>query len=327
MGWAVCYFCTYSDSLLIGEACMRVVITGGTGFIGRYVVPLLIASGHDVHIIAREASVSIPVGANLVSVDLLNQDACRRAMQTIRPDCLLHLAWYAEHGKFWTAAENFAWMHATSVLLDAFRHNGGRRAILAGTCAEYDWSHGICVEGETPLVPRTIYGKSKDAIRQFAENYCASANIELVWARIFFPYGMGEPAGRLLPSVIRALFKGEVVKCSHGRQFRDFLHVSDIAAALVHLIKTSGLRGAFNLGSGEPVRISTLVNMCASHFEHAAKIEFGSVAVPDNDPMMLIASAEKLISTGWQPQVSIHDGICQYVMAYSEFLRSEYGSR
>ena len=327
MGWEVRYLCTHSLSLLIGELCMRIVITGGTGFIGRYVVPLLIELGYEVHVFAREPSVYVPAGANLVRVDLLNQDACRKAMQTIRPDCLLHLAWYTEHGKFWTAADNFAWVDATTVLLDAFRHNGGRRAILAGTCAEYDWSNGICIEGETPLLPQTIYGKSKDAIRQFAENYCASTNIELVWARIFFPYGMGEPAGRLLPSVIRALFKGEVVKCSHGRQFRDFLHVSDTAAALVHLIKTSGLRGAFNLGSGEPIRISTLVNMCASHFKHAAKIEFGSVAVPDNDPMMLIASPEKLMSTGWQPQISIDDGISRYVMAYSEFLRSEDGSR
>ncbi|OQA32756.1 MAG: dTDP-6-deoxy-L-talose 4-dehydrogenase (NAD(+)) [Betaproteobacteria bacterium ADurb.Bin341] len=300
---------------------MKIAVTGANGYIGRYVLPLLVARGHEVLAISNRVDQTDEAGLRWLEADLLDTEACRRVMIENRSEGLLHLAWYAEHGKFWTAPENFAWMQTTSCLLEAFRDAGGRRAVLAGTCAEYDWSYGYCVEDKTPLAPRSIYGKCKDETRQFAEAFCQANGIGFAWARIFFPYGPGEPEARLLPSVLRSLCLGQPVKCSHGRQFRDFIHVSDAAAALTHLLVTSQKNGAFNIASGEPMRLGALVQLCANHFPEALPIEFGAVPVAADDPPMLVGSAEKLLESGWCPQISVDEGIARYVKHYVDLLR------
>lgn len=65
-----------------------------------------------------------------------------------------------EHGNFWSAPENEDWMRASATLVDAFTRFG-RRAVSAGSCAEYDWAAGTCIQGITPLTPDTLYGQSK----------------------------------------------------------------------------------------------------------------------------------------------------------------------
>ncbi len=300
---------------------MRVVVTGASGFIGRYALPLLVAQGHEVFAATTKARTNTSDGVQWFECDLLEDTGAEVAMDAIRPEGLLHLAWYAEHGRFWSAPENFAWCKATADLLAAFRKSGGRRLVISGTCAEYDWSQGYCVEDKTPTAPNTVYGKCKDVTRQYAQAYCLAHGLELAWARIFFPYGLGEPAGRLLPSVLMAMNRGETVQCSHGKQFRDFIHVSDTASALIHLLTAVDSTGIFNIGSGEPLQIMSIINMCASRFHHKVNIDFGSIPVSESDPRMLVASIDNLLNTGWKPATSISQGIDQYVDFYSTLVR------
>jgi len=292
---------------------MRIAVTGASGFVGRYVLPLLVAQGHEVFAITSRCGAESLDGVKWIEADLLADAGPVLAMDAIRPEGMLHLAWYAEHGRFWNATENFSWCKATADLIEAFHRFGGRRIVIGGTCAEYDWVHGYCVEDKTPTVPQTIYGKCKDVTRQYAQAYCQSNGLELAWGRIFFPYGPGEPEGRLLPSVLKALILGKIVRCSHGRQFRDFIHVSDVASALVHLLVAVGQTGVFNIASGEPRQLASLVKLCASRFQHSPTIDFGVIPVSENDPPMLLASIEKLNTVGWQPSISISQGIDEYL--------------
>src|SRR6266567_8422986 len=132
----------------------KVLVTGASGFIGRQCVPLLISKGYEVHAVARHRA-NEPAHPNLIwhETDLLSPGCADELIRQERPDCLLHLAWYAVPGKFWEAKENLAWVRASIELLCAFADYGGKRFVAAGTCGEYNCGAGECVEGLTSLAP------------------------------------------------------------------------------------------------------------------------------------------------------------------------------
>jgi nucleoside-diphosphate-sugar epimerase len=170
-----------------------VLVTGATGFVGRQALAPLAARGFEVHAVGRR------------DVDLLEPDAPARLVEDLRPTHLLHFAWFAEPGAFWQSAENERWLAAGIRLLEAFAASAGTRAVVAGTCAEYDWSgDGLLSEQSTPLVPRTAYGEAKNALRAAAEGM----SLSLAWGRIFFLYGPYEDERRLVSSVTWALLAG-----------------------------------------------------------------------------------------------------------------------
>src|SRR5262249_55433975 len=134
-----------------------------------------------------------------------------------------------------------------------FVAHGGQRAVFAGSCAEYDWSFPQLQEADTPLQPRTIYGAAKNALREAID--ATGADVSTVWARVFFLYGPHEPPGRLVSEIATGLLRGQRTATTDGRQQRDFLHVADVAEALVRLLDGS-VTGAVNVASGQcaPVR-------------------------------------------------------------------------
>lgn len=144
----------------------RVLITGASGFVGRHTVPLLLKGGYEVHAV-HCGSASLDEEPRLFwhRCDLLNADEQRRLVKQVKPTHLLHLAWYATPGKYWTSVENIRWVKASLDLTINFMEQGGKRAVFAGTCAEYDWSYGYCSEGVTPTRPATLYGTCKNSLQ------------------------------------------------------------------------------------------------------------------------------------------------------------------
>jgi nucleoside-diphosphate-sugar epimerase len=283
----------------------RVLLTGASGFIGRHTLAPLAERGYEVHAVARRPS---QVGEAIWHVaDLLDHGAVEQLLEEIRPTHLLHLAWYAEHGKFWDAHENVDWVAASLRLLRAFNAYGGRRAVVAGSCAEYDWS-GDCCDRQTPLDPATLYGISKNALRQVFETYSRSAGLSHAWGRIFFTYGPGEPPTRVVATVARALLSGKSVACTAGTQVRDFLYVADVADAFAALTD-SAATGSFDVGSGHPLALRDLLLRLQDRAEAADLIEFGALP-PRDEPARIVADSGRLREhLGWRPGRSLDQGL------------------
>jgi nucleoside-diphosphate-sugar epimerase len=297
---------------------MRVLVTGAAGFIGSHVVEALAGKGDEIFAVMRnsqgvEWQPSTPRETHAVELDLMNSSAVRSALRDIRPELTIHLAWCTKPGEYWNAPENLDYVEASLQLARGLSDVGCRRLVVAGSCAEYDWDHGFLSEDCTPLRPRTLYGACKNGLREILQSYCCRKVMQFVWLRFFHLYGPREKQERLVPSVILPLLRGETARCTSGEQIRDFLHVEDAACA-VRAVSTSEFTGAINIGSGEPVKLRTIVETIAGIVDARERVVFAALPDTPSEPPLLVADVHKLArSIGWRAARDLRQGLRQTV--------------
>ena len=292
----------------------RVLVTGATGFIGRHSLPRLLESGYKVHAVGGQRSPEAP-SRDIVwhRANLLEPGEIASLVGKVQPTHLLHFAWYAVPGKYWTAPENLAWVRATVNLMQVFSDHGGRRAVMAGSCAEYDWKFDHCSELFTPCRPATLYGACKHGTQVLLDAWSRQAGLSSAWGRIFFLYGPGEYPSRLVPSVISSLLRNEPARCTHGNQVRDFMHVADVAAAFVELLG-SDVKGAVNIASGVPTPLKDVIHAIADHLNKRDLVRLGAVPAPAGEPDALVADIGRLRDeVGFRPRFGLKQGIAQTI--------------
>ncbi len=298
------------------------LVTGASGFVGSRTLAPLLAAGHEVHAVAR----TLQPGAGEDTVvwheaDLLDASAVTALLEESRPQSLLHLAWYAEPGLYWRSPQNLAWVSATLALLREFSEAGGERAVLAGTCAEYDWSKGgLLIEASTPVAPATLYGTCKHAAHLIAAAFAEEAGLRLAWARLFFLYGPGEQEARMVPQITRALLSGREAQATVGTQVRDFMHVEDAGAALAAVLD-SRLHGAVNIATGTGVAVREIIEMIAAAAGNAELVRLGALPLSPQEPEELVGDARVLREeAGFVPAIGLEQGIAETVQWWRERL-------
>jgi nucleoside-diphosphate-sugar epimerase len=296
----------------------RVLVTGAAGFVGRHALPLLMANGFEVH----AADIMVPEepleGLHWHQADLLDSAQTDQLLAAIQPSHLLHFAWYAKPGEYWNSLENIRWVEGSLHLLRAFQGMGGKRVVMAGTCAEYEWGGGDCSEQTTRLSPVTLYGVSKNSLQHLLKDFSRVTGLSSAWGRIFFLYGPGENPRRLVSSVILNLLRNQIAPCSHGRQIRDFLHVEDVASAFVSLL-ISTVEGPVNIASGCPVTLKEIVLAAADCLDARDRVQFGVLQAPLDEPPRIVGNSCRLADeVGWRPSYDLAEGMKQTVRYWQE---------
>ncbi len=285
----------------------EVLVTGATGLIGRHTTVALEGLGYRVHGLARKDAEH--------AVDILDAEAVRACLESVRPSHLLHLAWITEPGRYWTAPENLEWQSASLDLVRSFYAAGGRRAVFAGSCAEYDWG----TLPDAPIAesfacrPASLYGAAKQALRVAIAAFARKRELSYAWGRVFYLYGGPEPEERLVPSVARALLAGEEAQCGPGTGRRDFVEARDVGAAFGALVD-SQLAGPVNVASGESHTIAEVAQTIAEIIGRPELLRLGALAERPDEPATLTADIRRLREeAGFTPAVSLREGLAEAV--------------
>jgi nucleoside-diphosphate-sugar epimerase len=287
-------------------------------------VPPLLARGYEVHAVLSARTSERPIGAELTGAkihrcDLLGSSATGQLLAAVRPTHLLHFAWVATPKIYWVSAENFSWVAASLNLVRAFHQQGGTRVVIAGSCAEYDWSRvEVCREDASPLASSaasvaTPYVICKLALQQMLASYSFHESLSMAWGRIFSPFGPNEHPDRLVASVVQNLLLNREAPVSHGRQVRNFLHVADVGDAFAALLD-SAVQGPVNIGSEEPLSIAALVERIAERIGRTDLVRLGALAAAANEPAMLVPDVRRLYDEVlWRPELTLEEALADTI--------------
>ncbi len=292
----------------------RLLVTGATGFIGSRVTRAALASGWRVAVLACPGASPRrlrDVADRLVWLrgDLTHPASVRVAVARWKPSACIHLAWFAEPGRYLHAPENVDCLVGSLALLQELVRRRCRSVVMAGTCAEYAPRSGRLRE-DAPVRPATLYGACKLALGEIARRMIRGSATRLAWARIFQLYGPAEDPRRVVPAAMLSLYGGRPFRASQGDQVRDYLHADDVASALLRLAARRA-DGLFNVCSARPVTIRAILQVVGRVTGRPGLLRFGAVGRRPWDPPRLVGDNRRLLALGWVPRYGLRDGLAQ----------------
>lgn len=294
----------------------KVLITGGTGFIGRNVVNELIAKGYEVHSLVYPPFAPEQKGLFQYEMNLMDTNAVSEFLKEHKFENLIHLAWYVGKG-CQTSNANLSWVTASLNLLQQFKENGGKRILMTGSVSEYDYKNGYLTEDFSPLNNEYLYGKAKASLYVLAKEYAKLNNLDFKWARLFNVYGPNEREQRLVPSVILSMLKDEDVKVSTCTKYQDYLHVEDLARAIVMLFESKS-QGAVNICSGKPIQLREIVTKIAELTSFKGQIMWGSIPTYFEEALVVGNNKRLEEEICFKPMFSLDDGLLNTIEWWKE---------
>jgi len=264
-----------------------VLLTGGTGFVGRQIGKALLSNGHRLKIVSRpggQERFQPPSGAIdwIDTDDLFSESVDWWAETLFDVDVVIHSAWYVEPGKYLDSTRNLDCVRGGLVMAEAAAKLGLAHFIGIGTCFEYALPNTE-ITAQSPLGPVTLYAAAKLALFHMLERRFAGSGVSLTWARLFYLFGEGEHPARLFPTLHRKFAAGEPMAMSSGDKIRDFMDVAE-AGRLIALLADNGQTGVVNVCSGRPVTLRAVAEDIADQYGRRDLLSFGQAVVHPRDP-------------------------------------------
>jgi UDP-glucose 4-epimerase len=302
---------------------MRVLVTGGAGYIGSVVVEELLNGGHEPIVydnLSKGHRRSVPDTVQFVEGDILNEKMLTASLREHRVEAVIHMAASSLVGESVAEPAKYYWNNVVGslTLLNAMHRAEVRKIVFSSTAAVYGEPAKQPIEENDPTVPTNPYGQSKLAFEEALRWYASAYDIRYASLRYFNAAGASfrcgeihDPETHLIPLVLQAASGrrpyvevfGDDYRTRDGTCIRDYVHVRDLANAHVLALSTLDKRsGIFNLGcGGEGYTVSDVITCAREVTGKEISAKLGPRRA--GDPAILIASSNKIRSElGWEPR-------------------------
>ena len=293
---------------------MKVLVTGGAGFIGSHVSRLLLQAGHDVAVLddlSHGQRDLINKKAKLVIGDINDPVKSREALDGI--DAVIHTAGLIVVPESVKDPVKYCQNNVIGSvnLLECMREKGVKKIIFSSSACVYGTPEKLPIREDAPLHPDNPYGASKASIESFVQVYNSAFGFDATILRYFNPFGPGEmhePETHAIPNFIKATLAQKPIPLFwKGEQVRDFIYIEDLARAHIDVLKLTGFN-IFNVGTETGVKVKDIIELIF-------KIVGYEVAIKDlgqrpGDVAANYASSQKLkTAIDWQAKVSLEEGL------------------
>lgn len=282
------------------------VLTGGTGFLGFWLLKELVENNIFVYVIVRKNSkrrgrLNGISGIEIIELDM--EEICDLPKFISSADVFYHLAWEGERNDFSSQLKNIT--HAVNAMQAAHKI-GVNKFIMSGSQAEYGiYSHEV--DENLPVNPNTAYGACKVACYNILRVLSEQIAIPLTWVRVFSVYGEGDNPNTLISYLFRCFKEMETPKLTRGDQLWDFLYAEDAAAAL-YLLGEKSSYGLYNLAFGESRPLKEYIIEARDLVSPDSELDFG-MNIPHGN-VELRANIDRFKNElDWEPKVSFKEGI------------------
>lgn len=307
---------------------MKVLVTGGAGFIGSCVTKLLLDEGHVVSVVDDLSSgheEAVDNRANFIKVNLLDQSELEEILKG--HDGVIHMASFIEVGESVKKPVEFAQNNivGTVKLLEAMKATGVKKIIFSSSACVYGNPKKLPIIENDPVGEQeNPYGITKVTMEQFCMLYYRLFEFDVSLLRYFNPYGPGElhnPETHAIPNFIKAaLSKTPIPLFWQGQQIRDFIYIDDLARAHILALPLSGLH-IYNVGTETGLKVIDVVKKIFELLGYETPIE--DKGQRKGDVPSLVASSEKIRKElGWEAKVDLQEGLKETI----DFFRSHLSS-
>jgi len=295
---------------------MKVLVTGGAGFIGSHIADLLVEQQFEVVVLDDLSSgcrEHVPAQARFIQLDVCS-DAIAELFAQEKFDAVIHQAAQTMVTRSITdpALDSRINIQGSVNLLEACRATGVKKFIFASTAAVYGDTDVLPVIEETPLNPKSFYGLSKFTAENYIRMYHAYGELQytiLRYANVFGERQGDGGEGGVVSIFSRAIQQGQEL-CVHGtgEQTRDFIYVKDVAAANLAALRAPETCGTFNVSTQQETSVNRLTSLLGKAVGITPCVSHGPVR--DGDIFRSALSNQRLREKlAWQPRYSVADGL------------------
>jgi UDP-glucose 4-epimerase len=302
---------------------MKVIVTGGAGYIGATTVQSLLDSGHEIVVydnLAKGHAEAVPAGIKLIKGDVADRERLDSIFREHRPEAVLHFAAWIEAGESMQAPEKYFRNNSASTLtlLESMLANGIGKFILSSTAALYGEPERIPIREDDALKPTNAYGESKLLVERMLAWFHRIHGFRYASLRYFNAAGsngrsgeLHQPESHLIPLILQtasgrrdhiSIF-GTDYPTEDGTCIRDYIHVGDLADAHVLALEALGAHDQliYNLGNGAGFSVRQVID--AARLVTGKPIKAIEAARRPGDPAVLVASSERIRrELGWTPK-------------------------